>query len=78
MLVILATGAAFGGWAALSLMGGERARRLRQIESRRSAAPMPITAPLAPARPGAASDAPAARRPTSSKPANPAAAKNAR
>ena len=45
MLVILAMGAAFGGWAALAVMGAERARRLSQIEARR---PTVITATLSP------------------------------
>ena len=45
MLVILAAGAAFGGWAALAVMGAERARRVRQIESQRPAIPAPTASP---------------------------------
>ena len=44
MLVILAMGAAFGGWAALAVMGAERARRLNQIEAQRPLIPA-ATAP---------------------------------
>jgi hypothetical protein len=39
MLIILATGAAFGGWAALAVMGEERSRRLRQMEAQRPVIP---------------------------------------
>ena len=77
MLFILAIGAASGGWAALALMGGERARRLSQIELHRP----PAAGPITPLRSDSSADQAAARRPAASrptKPAKPAAAKNAR
>src|SRR3954469_19642780 len=47
MLIILASGAAFGSWAALALMGSERARRLTQIEAQRPIVPKVIASPPA-------------------------------
>jgi hypothetical protein len=35
LLVILTLGAAMGCWAALTLMGGERARRIHQLQAQR-------------------------------------------
>ena len=35
LVIILCLGAAVSGWAALALMGGERARRRIEVESRR-------------------------------------------
>jgi len=42
LLVILTLGAAMGCWAVLTLMGGERARRLHQLQAQRPA-PAPPT-----------------------------------
>jgi hypothetical protein len=41
LLVILAVGAIFASWAALTLMGGERARRLNQLQAQKAATPPP-------------------------------------
>jgi hypothetical protein len=60
MLIILAAGAAFGGWAALAMMGAERARRLTQIEAQRPVVPTMLTSPSAPSTPAA--KAPARRK----------------
>ena len=53
MLIILAMGAAFGGWSALAVMGAERARRLSQLEAQRPVVPTVIssTAPSGSAAP---------------------------
>jgi len=45
LLVILTLGAAMGCWAVLTLMGGERARRLHQLQAQR---PAPAPAPRTP------------------------------
>jgi hypothetical protein len=73
LLVILAVGALLGCWAALTLMGGERATRLNQIQAQRPAAPVtPVisvqAAPVAVAKPPA---------PVKPKPAKPQAAAGA-
>ena len=74
MLVILAMGAAFGGWAALAVIGAERARRLSQIETQRPVIPT-TTASLPVSNPSLSKSAMRRRREAAP---DPAAAKNAR
>jgi hypothetical protein len=74
MFVILAAGAAIGGWAALAVMGAERARRLSQIEAQRPLIPPIATSPT-PSNPAPAKNAAARHRQA---PPDAATAKNAR
>jgi hypothetical protein len=76
LLIILAFGAVVASWAVLTLLGGERARRLGQIEAKRQ------NAPAQPKLLSVPSDAAGVAKPSSirkPKPAKPqAAAKNPR
>ena len=58
LLIILGFGAAFSGWAAVALMGAERARRRIEVESKRPPTAVVISAP-----PGGTPAAPAAKNP---------------
>ena len=73
LLIILITGAAFGGWAALALLGGERARRLQQAQAQRPITALPAIPPLSNGPSAGASKTPPAPRPP-----KPAAPQNSR
>ena len=45
LVIILGLGAAFSGWAALALMGGERARRRIEVESQRPPTAVVLSSP---------------------------------
>ena len=77
VLIILALGAAFACWAALTLMGGERARRLHQLKSQRLTPPATtlLSVDVAPA--GIAQGRPSAK-PKSGKPKAAVPTKNVR
>ena len=79
LLIILGFGATLACWAVLTLMGGERARRLHQLQAQRPAAPVAPPAPptpviSVPAVPVVVAQAAASARPL----AKPQAAKNTR
>ena len=72
LLVILTLGAAMGCWAVLTLMGGERARRLHQLQAQRPASAPPTPHLSVSVSPVGVAKAPAA--PLKAKAAKPQAA----
>jgi len=75
LLVILTLGAAMGCWAVLTLMGGERARRLHQLQAQRPAPAPPTPHLCVSVSPVGVAKAPAA--PLKAKAAKPQAAPGA-
>ena len=73
LLIILGLGAAFSGWAALALMGGERARRRIEVESQR-----PPTAVVSSPPPAGTPAASAARNPAPPRKPKPSTGQNVR
>jgi hypothetical protein len=76
LLVILAFGAVVASWALLTLLGGERARRLGQIEAQRQKAPAQPKLLSVPADAAGVAKAAPVRKPKPAKPQ--AATKNPR
>jgi len=67
LVIILGLGAAFSGWAALALMGGERARRRIEVESQRPPTAVVLSSPPPAGTPEARNPAPP-RKPKAGRP----------
>jgi hypothetical protein len=79
LLILIGCGAAFGCWALLTLMGGERTRRLGELRVQRptSASPSPTLLSVEPRAAGIAQPLPS-HKPKPAKAQGPVAGNNAR